>query len=60
MTSVASRSDWRPAAGCGKPVWTWTRRHVARADAHIDAASLVAFYLPMHTATRRQRRSWSN
>ena len=56
-TSAVSRSAWpRPRPGCGAPgsrsTCVDTSRGAARATSRFAAASLVAFYLPMHTATR--------
>ena len=56
MTSAASRSAWpSPAASlrqAGVDVDCVDTSREPLDDAHIRAASLVAFYLPMHTATR--------
>ena len=57
MTSAVSRSAWRRLPrGCGgrasRSSCVDTSRDAARPTSRSRAASLVAFYLPMHTATR--------
>ncbi len=56
MTLAGSRSaSHRRRPGCAVRAWTWrawTRPGTQLEDEQIAAASLVAFYLPMHTATR--------